>query len=79
MSWDFPGGPEVKNLPCSAGDVGWFLVGEPRPHMPQSNSRALHLLSPHIPGAQAHNWSVHALHPKISDKATKIPLAATKT
>ena len=20
--WDFPGGPEVKNLPCNAGDSG---------------------------------------------------------
>ena len=22
LSWDFPGGPVVKNLPCNAGDVG---------------------------------------------------------
>ena len=22
FSWDFPGGPVVKNLPSSAGDVG---------------------------------------------------------
>ena len=22
VSWDFAGGPVVKNLPCSAGDVG---------------------------------------------------------
>ena len=24
-SWDIPGGPLVKNLPCSAGDVGLIL------------------------------------------------------
>ena len=34
---DFPGGPVVKNLPANAGDVGQFLVGELRPHMPGGN------------------------------------------
>ena len=26
--WGFPGGPAVKNLPCSAGDTGVILVQE---------------------------------------------------
>ena len=25
LSWDFPGGPVVKNLPCNAGDSGSIL------------------------------------------------------
>ena len=35
--WDFPGGPVVKNLPASAGDMG-SIPGLGRPHMPRSNS-----------------------------------------
>ena len=31
---DFPGGPVVKTLPFSEGDIGSFLVRELRSHMP---------------------------------------------
>ena len=34
--WDFPGGPEVKNPPCNAGDMG-LIPGPGRFHMMQSN------------------------------------------
>ena len=33
---DFPGGPVVKNLPASAGDMG-LIPGSERFHMPWSN------------------------------------------
>ena len=33
VTWDFPGGPVVKNLPSSAGDVGSILGrGTKTPH-----------------------------------------------
>ena len=32
---DFPGGPVVKNLPSSAGDMDSILVGELKSHKPQ--------------------------------------------
>lgn len=32
VEWGFPGGPAVKNVPASAGDVG-FLPGMERSHM----------------------------------------------
>ena len=31
---DFPGGPVVKTLSSKEGDVGSFLVGELRSHIP---------------------------------------------
>ena len=34
-SWDFPGGPLVKNLPANAGDTG-SIPGPGRFHMPRS-------------------------------------------
>ena len=34
-SGDFPGGPVVKNPPCSAGEAGSVLITKLRPHMPQ--------------------------------------------
>ena len=34
--WDFPGGPEVKNPPCNAGDMG-LIPGAGRSHILQSN------------------------------------------
>lgn len=33
----FPGGPVINNLPVNAGDVGQFLVGELRSHVPEGN------------------------------------------
>ena len=33
---DFSGGPEVRNPPCSAGDVG-SIPGPGRVHVPQDN------------------------------------------
>ena len=33
QSWDFPGGPEVKNLPANAGDMG-SAHGPGRLHIP---------------------------------------------
>ena len=36
LSWDFPGGTVVKNLPANAGDMG-SIPGPGRSHMPQSN------------------------------------------
>ena len=33
---DFPGGPEVRNLPASAGNMG-SIPGPGRLHLPQSN------------------------------------------
>ena len=35
--WDFPGGPVVKNPPCSEGDAAQSLVRELRSHMPRSS------------------------------------------
>ena len=32
VSWDFPGGPVVKNLPANAGDTG-SIPGPGRSHM----------------------------------------------
>ena len=34
--WDFPGGPRVKNLPASAGDMD-LIPGPGRSHVPWSN------------------------------------------
>ena len=34
--WDFPGGPEVKNPPCNAGDMG-LIPGPGKSHILQSN------------------------------------------
>ena len=46
-SWDFPGGPVVKNLTVNAADTG-LIPGLGRSHMLQSNSVCLQqLLSPH--------------------------------
>ena len=46
-SWDFPGGPGVKNLPCNAVDVGWILGWEIKiPHVMEQ-------LSPHMATAKA--------------------------
>ena len=36
-SWDFPGGPVVKNLPYNAGDSGPIPGRELRSHMPRGN------------------------------------------
>ena len=36
MTWDFPGGAVVKNLPANAGDAG-SNPGLGISHMPQSN------------------------------------------
>ena len=36
QSWDFPGGPVVKNPPANAGDTGW-IPGPERSHMLWSN------------------------------------------
>ena len=36
LSWDFPGGPVVKNLPATAGDMG-SIPGPRRPTMPRGN------------------------------------------
>ena len=36
-SWDFPGGPVVKNSPSNAGDTVQSLVGELRSHKLQDN------------------------------------------
>ena len=33
--YDFPGGPEVKNPPCNAGDAGLISGQGTRSHMPQ--------------------------------------------
>ena len=55
---DFPGGPEVKNLPCNAGMWVRFLVWELRSHMPQSSKAHTHLLSPCALKPVCHNyWS----------------------
>ena len=35
ISWDFPGGSEVQNLPANAGDTG-SIPGPGRSHMPWS-------------------------------------------
>ena len=49
-SWDFPGGPLVKNPPYNAGDAGWIPgQGTKIPH-------ALGQLSP-----RAANYSAHVL------------------
>ena len=36
LSWDFPGGAVVKNLPANAGDTG-SIPGRGRSHMLRSN------------------------------------------
>ena len=37
----FPGGPTVKNLPCSAWDTG-LIPDLGRPHMPQATKSMCH-------------------------------------
>ena len=50
----FPGGPVVKNSPCSVGNMG-LIPGLGRSHMPQSNeSLAPHLLSPYSRAGKLH-------------------------
>ena len=45
---DFPGGPVVKNLPCSAGDTGSIPgQGTKIPHAALQHGWVLQLLSPH--------------------------------
>ena len=46
---DFPGGPLVKNLPCSAGDVGSI------PSWGIQILQAVRLLSPHALEPTLHN------------------------
>ena len=51
--WDFPDGPVVKDLPCTAGDVGWILVGELKSHILWSNWACaplhwIHMLGSHV-------------------------------
>ena len=36
LSWDFPGGAVVKNLPANAGDMG-LIPGPARSLVPRSN------------------------------------------
>ena len=36
LGWNFPGGAVDKNLPASAGDMG-FITGVGRIHMPWNN------------------------------------------
>ena len=36
LSWDFPGGPVVKNLPADAGDMD-PIPGPRRPTVPRGN------------------------------------------
>ena len=36
-SWDFPGGPVVKNSPSNTGDTVQSLVGELRSHKLEDN------------------------------------------
>ena len=58
---DFPGGPRVKNLPCSAGDVG---------SIPGQGTEILHAaeeLSPHATIRSLHT----ATKEKIRSAATK--------
>ena len=38
IAGDFPGGPAVKNRPCSAGHAGWSPVRRGRSHVPWSTS-----------------------------------------
>ena len=57
FSWDFPGGPVVKNLPSSAGDVGLIPgQGTKIPH-------AMGQLSPHAASTEPvrHNERSHML------------------
>ena len=53
ISWDFPGGPVVKNLPCNAGDAG-LLPGQ-RTKIPHAAGQ----LSPHATTTELPrlNWS----------------------
>ena len=53
---DFPGGPEVKNLPTSAGDTG-PIPGSQRLHMPRDNK-----------ACAPHYWSTRALEPVLHNK-----------
>ena len=43
LSWDFPGGPVVKNLPANAGDVGSIPGQGDKPHKPQLRVHMPHL------------------------------------
>ena len=52
-TWDFPGGPMVKNPPANAGDTG-SVPDQGRFHMLQSNSAcAPQLLSPSAAAREA--------------------------
>ena len=49
LSWDFPGGPVVKNLPANAGDMD-SIPGPRRPTMPRGSWVGVpQLLSPQAP------------------------------
>ena len=52
LNWDFPGSPEVKNLPCTAGDSGSIPgQGTKTPHASEQ-------LSPCATSTEAHVlWS----------------------
>ena len=45
MSWDFPGGAVVKNLPANAGDTG-SSPGPGRSHMPRATSPCATTIEP---------------------------------
>ena len=52
---DFAGGPEVKNPPAAAGDMG-SISGPGRFHVPRGNeAHALQVLSPHTLEPASHS------------------------
>ena len=53
VSWDFAGGPVVKNLPVNAGDIS-SIPGLGRSHLPWSNKA-------HAPQLQSPRSGDHAL------------------
>ena len=78
-SEDIPGGPVVKNLPASAGDVS-LIPGPGRSHMPWSNYGCAPLLSSSAATPEACapqqerplQWEAHAAQPESSPHSPQL-------
>ena len=87
--WDFPGGPEVKNLPCNAGDAGSIpdrgtkvphAVGQLSPRATNSEPMHLNQRASEPRGAEPTGCGAHEPQLERSLQAeTESWRAATKT
>ena len=72
-SWDFPGGPVVKNPPSNAGNSGPIPGQGLIPHMPRDNWAHLPQLSPRIlePSSSISREACKPQRPHIAKKKKK--------